>query len=425
MPRRKIVIGHLIRRRWRGLEWRQLLLIVLTLLIGFSIVGIGVVAGVHQGLQDRLAARQTKAEQHYQRGLAAMATGNKALAEAEFRQALQLEPDHQGARKQLRHLLVITPIPPSPTPLPAQVEQATLDQLWQRTQNEFARGNLIAAKQLLEQIHNAVPTYHPQKIAHLAYQIAMKEGAGYVNSGDMELAIRMYEEALHWKPNDPEATRQISLASRYQQGLIFRYADWEKGIAIFQELYREAPDYKAVKDRLLEALIKGGRQAAKRKQFCLADRHFKEALSLHKDPLLEQEAANAHELCLHPPTATPTPTSSITVTPTLTASPTNTQVAPAVPPAVTSTPTVTSEFTPTRTATKPITTPTASPTATPTKIPPSPTALPAKLTATPTATPTMPTATPTVSPPSPTPASPTATETPLPPTLTPTPGETG
>jgi len=401
LSKRRIVVGHLIRRRWHGPHWRHLLLIGFVLLIGFSIVGAGVVAGLQHGLEARRTARKMEAARHYRLGVVALTEGKRSLAAAEFRRVLELEPNDEEARQQLRHLLAITPVRPSPTPLPKQVEQTVLAQLLQQAEASYASGDLVKASQQLQQIYEAAPNFQPEPVARLGYKIAFRQGMDNVKRGEMELAIRSFQEALRWQPDDPAATKQLSLASRYQQGLLYWYADWEKGIEIFSNLYREAPHYRDVADRLLEALIKGGRQAMQRKQYCLADKHLQAALQLHQDQMLRQEAEQAHDLCIHPPTATPTKTPTVTATQ-LTATPAPT-VTPSPTPRTTVSATPTATATPT-VATKSGVTPTRTATAMATKTP--------TLASTPTNTPTLP-ATPTTT-------APTATPTPLPPTATPT-----
>ncbi len=431
MSKRKIIIGHLIRRRWRGPNWQRLLLIGFVLVFGFSIIGIGAAAGWQSGMHAKQTVRKVEAAHHYHLGVQALAAGNRSLAIAEFRHVLELEPNYQEASDQLRHLLAATPVRPSPTPLPKQVEQAVLAQLLQQAEEAYQRGDLVRASQQLQQIQVAAPGFRPVEAARLGYKIAFQQGMDAVKRGEMELAIRFFQEALRWQPHDPAATKQLSLASRYQQGLLYWYADWGKGIEIFSALYREAPHYRDVADRLLEALIKGGRQAMQHKQYCLADKRLQTALQLHQDQMLRQEAKQAHNLCIHPPTMTPTVTPTVTptqltVTPVPTVTPLPTAPAtPSATPTATTTPTVATKIgtTPTTTATASATKtsrPTNAPTA---SVTPTPTAPRLPLTATP--TPLPPTATPTVRPSAtPQPPSPTPTPQPTATTALPTPTRT-
>ncbi len=259
--------------RWRGPRWPVLLAVSLALALGLGLIVGSTVLGIVEGMRETAQMRQKSAQFHYQQGLLYLRAGQRELALAEFQEALRLNPRHLEAQRQVLALLLPTPTPaPTPTPRPTATvnPDAFLLAILNAAQEDMAAGRWQQAYGRLEQLQALAPDFHADEVTDLLYRAALNEGLDLLRENRMEEALRAFDRALRWKPDDKEARRQRDLAEAYILGVSYFYADWDSAIAIFEGLYRQAPDYKDVRDRYLEALRKGAEHHLKRGDPCQA-----------------------------------------------------------------------------------------------------------------------------------------------------------
>lgn len=264
------------KRTWRrryGPRWPILLAVSTVLLLGLGLLVGSTVLGIVHGMQEAAAMREQAARFHYEQGLKYLHAGQKELALAEFREALRLNPRHLEAQRRVIALLLPTPTPvPTPTPLPIPTVDPNrpLIVVLEAARADLEAGRWQQAYGRLEQLHLLAPDFRSEEVKGLLYEAAYREGMELLQEDRMEEALRAFDRALRWKPNDREALRQRDLAEAYILGISYFYADWDSAIAIFESLYREAPEYKDVRSRYIEALEKGAEYYLRRGDPCRA-----------------------------------------------------------------------------------------------------------------------------------------------------------
>jgi TolB protein len=293
-------------------------------------LAIGGVAA-YQGLQERAALNRQEAETHYQRGLAHMEAGEYELAIAEFEHTLRLDPTHREARDALREAKTIALAQPTPTSatfneatnaILAEAEALIEEQKWQD------------AIQRLSQLRDLDPNFEAQRVADLLYTAYFNYGMQLVNESQVDEGLHIFEQALAERPDDPEARRQLDLASLYISAQATWGADWPSTIDFLEQLYTLIPDYLDAGDLLYQAYAAYGDDLVAEDAWCLAELQYEEAASLQPGNVIQAKWDEAARLCRTPtptPGPTVTPTVLITSTATTTATASITQTTPSAP----------------------------------------------------------------------------------------------
>lgn len=291
-----------------NLRWPYLFLLTLTFIVGFSFMIAATVVGLMQGARDAERLHRQSADFHYRQGLVYLQAGQRELAIAEFREALRFNPEHALAQRELLALLLPTP---TPAPTPAAVVVPTPDPNWQWEQLfEEAKADLAAGRNhmaylKLEQLHELAPDFRSEEVTDLLYRSAYEEGEALLAEDRLEEALRAFDRALIWRPTDPNARRMRDILDLYILGISYFYADWDTAINIFATLYREAPDFKDVRERYITALAEGAAYALRRNLPCQSVEYYRRLEALAPDRVPRDQYEAAERLCFSP---TPTPT---------------------------------------------------------------------------------------------------------------------
>ena len=316
--------------------------------------GLGIKAVV-DGLGDRpILARQT-AEAHYQLGLAHEQAGEYELAEAEFNMALMLDPSVSRAREQLRSVKATLAARPTPTSdmfvqvvnsKLAEAETLIAEQNWaeaverlnqvrdlapdfetQRVSDMLALASQNLAEQYsataeeliqqqkwaeaieqLTRLRTLAPNFRPERVSELLYMAHYNLGTLYVASGRVEEAMHEFERARDERPGDPEASRQVDMASLYVSAMSVWGKDWAAVIDYLEQLFTLSTDYLDVRTRLYQAYDAYGDELAARRDWCQAEKQY--AVLMQGDIVsppgadLPAKYNQAHEACLNPARAT-------------------------------------------------------------------------------------------------------------------------
>ena len=312
--------------------------------------GLGIKAVV-DGLNDRpVLARQT-AEAHYELGVAHMQAGEYELAEAEFNMALMLDHTVNQAREQLHAVKATLAARPTPTSeLYLQVVNSKLseaealigEQKWaeaveiliqvrdlapnfetQRVSDLLALAGQNLAEQyfataeaLIQQQQWAAaiepltrlraldPQFQADRVAEWLYLAHYNLGTLYVTSGRVEEAVHEFERARDERPGDPEASRQVDMASLYVAAMAVWGKDWAAVIDYLEQLFTLSTDYLDVRTRLYQAYDTYGDQLAAQRDWCQAEKQY--AVLMQGDIVsppaadLPAKYAQTHEACLNP-----------------------------------------------------------------------------------------------------------------------------
>ncbi len=278
--------------------------------IGFIVllvlsVAAGAYLGVRRGEQERARRLEREVQQHYETGLRHLDDGNYQLAEAEFDYVLQIEPRHSGAEQGLVEIEARLKADPTPTKKP---EEPIAEQLYREAASHVEAERWQEAASVLTSLRQLDPAYKPEQVEDMLFQSRYQAGMALLEEGDFELGIFYLDRAVALRPLDEEASTERRLAKRYVEALSYWGADWEQCIAHFEELYRIAPQYRDVFQRLYQAHVRYAEAWESQGEMCPAAEQYEQALRLMNSADTEAKHAEAAEICSN---ATPTPVPTI------------------------------------------------------------------------------------------------------------------
>jgi tetratricopeptide (TPR) repeat protein len=174
---------------------------------------------------------------HYQWGIAALQSGDYAIALPELAWVVEQSPDYQDAPDQL----AVAQAQADQAGLYAQARAYCDQQQW-----ELA----IAA---LESLSEQAPDYEPEQVTDLLFTAHSQAGLKLADEGQFSQAVRHFDEALALQP-DAEVERQTRLAALYPQGLAaLDRGQCSNAAETLREVYALDPAYQQVADRLYAA----------------------------------------------------------------------------------------------------------------------------------------------------------------------------
>jgi len=268
-------------------------------------VGAGAYFGVRRGEQERVRRLEQEAERHYQTGLQRLDEGNYELAEAEFEYVLQIDPGHTQAEQGLAQVEEELKADPTPTKKP---EEPITEALYREAQSHYEAEKWQEAAATLTSLRQIDPTYEAEQVEGMLFESRYRAGMALLEEGDFELGIFYLDRAVALRPLDEEASAERRLAKQYVEALSYWGADWDACIAQFEELYRTAPEYRDVFQRLYQAHVRYAQAWKSQGEMCPAVEQYDQALRLLNSANVEEERARAAEICRN---ATPTPVPTI------------------------------------------------------------------------------------------------------------------
>ena len=269
----------------------------------------GAYLGLQRGEEQRIQRLEQEAQSHYQTGLQRLDEGNYELAIAQFEYVLQLDADHpqaeQGLAEAQAQLNAQVIAASTPT---AEPEGAIARQLYEEASVHFEAGRWQEAASVLTSLRQLDPSYEPEAVEDMLFESRYQAGIALLADDDFELGIFYLDRAVALRPLDQEAITERRLAQQYLEALSYWAADWEACIAHFEELYRAAPDYKDVFQRLYQAHVRYAEAWEVQGEMCPAVESYDQALRLLNSAEVEEKRAEAAEICR---SATPTPVPTI------------------------------------------------------------------------------------------------------------------
>lgn len=320
-------------RRWRDFTWRGpslgwLAAFALVFVLGLVALFAAGLLGARQGLAERHRQATVQAGQFYEQGLAFAQAGQLEQAAQAFEQALRLNPDNQDARQQLQALQTpvavevtpptsVQPILVAPSSADGQPTVSAVEFLFLQAEQAVQNGQWTLATGLIEQLASIDPQYRKADLDGLRFQLALQQGLKLAAEGRMEEAVRAFDQALTYRPDDAEAQTQRQLAALYANALGAWRVDWPTAVKNLEAVIDLDPNYLDVANRLVEAYERWGDRLLQQGDWCQAARRFASAVQAATSPELEAKRKEAAELCANPPTPTPTPPVDTTGTATL------------------------------------------------------------------------------------------------------------
>ena len=279
------------------------LVLAIAAVVVLILAGVGV-AAVYFGLADRGKVQTELAEEHYDKGNAHLAQGELELAIAEYELVLQLNPKHTGAKAKLAEAREKLQAVPTSTPA---LQEETKSALMAEIREAYARhdwqGVLDAADRLLA----LDPEYHRGDVDQLLFEAFYQSGLILVDEGRMEEALRLFDRALALQPDNVQVQHAKNLATLYTEAMGYWGADWAQTTASLQKLYRLAPDYRDVRDRLFEARVQYGDFLAEGNDWCGASEQYAQALDIRAEAVVAAKRQNATTRCTVRVSPTPVP----------------------------------------------------------------------------------------------------------------------
>jgi tetratricopeptide (TPR) repeat protein len=268
--------------------------------LGLSI-GSGIYFGLRQGEQERIRRLEREAEQHYQAGLERLDQGSFELALAEFEYVLQIDPDHPLAEQGIAEAEARLKPDPTPTANPQEPITATV---YREALGHYEAERWQDAAAALTSLRQIDPEYKAAQVEEMLFESLYQAGTALLEEDDFELGIFYLDRAVALRPLDEAASTQQRLAKQYVEAYSYWGVDWERCIAGFEGLYRVAPEYKDVPQRLYRAHLKYAEAWEAQGEMCPAVEQYDEALRLLASSEVDDTRAGAAQICLR---ATPTP----------------------------------------------------------------------------------------------------------------------
>jgi TolB protein len=264
-------------------------------------VGSGVYFGLRQGEQERVRRLEQEAEQHYRAGLERLDQGNFELALAEFEYVLKIDPNHPLAEQGIAE--AEAGLQPDPTPT-TEPEEPVAVTLYREGVAHYEAERWEEAAAALTSLRQIDPAYQAQQVEEMLFDSRYRAGMALLEEDNLELGIFYLDRAVALRPLDEAANTQRRRAKQYLEAYSYWGVDWERCIAGFEELYRVAPEYKDVFQRLYQAHLKYAEAWDTQGEMCPAVEQYDQALRLLASSQVEDKRSEAAEICQN---ATPTP----------------------------------------------------------------------------------------------------------------------
>ena len=282
---------------------KSVLVIVVAAVVVLAIVGLGV-AGIYYGLRDRSQVERQVAEEHYAKGVAYMADEQFELAQAEFELVLQLQPDHKEAQTKLSETKGRLQVQPTATPV---LQKETAAVFFADLEAAYEAEDWSAVLGAADRLIAHDPDYQRGQVDRMLFEAFIAQAEQMVAENRLEEAIRQYDRALQLQPDNATTQHARHLAASYVEATGYLGADWAKAAEIYAGLYALDPDYRDVRERLVESYAALGDQASDEERWCDAAEAYTASLAIEQDEAIWGRNQEALLACQQAPAATPKP----------------------------------------------------------------------------------------------------------------------
>ena len=282
---------------------QTVMVVAIAAVVILIIAGVGI-AAVYYGLSDRNKIQVELAEEHFDKGNEHLTSGDLELAIAEYELVVQLDPEHSGAPGKLeeaRQRLVAEPTPTAV--LLRETKVALLDEIRLAHGRSDWQGVLDGADRLLA----LDPEYERGQVDQMLFEAFYQSGLILVEEDRLGEALRLFERALVLQPDNVQVSHAKNLATLYTQGTGYWGADWGEAATSLQTLYRLAPEYRDVRDRLFQALVNHGDQLGDDGDWCEAAEQYAQAVGIRAEAGVAAKRQSASSRCVQQPTAVALP----------------------------------------------------------------------------------------------------------------------
>jgi len=280
-----------------GCGWSLAVLLGATLIV-LAIAGLGV-AGVRYGMRDRANTERQAAQEHYKKGVSHLAQEEFELAIAELEVAARLNPEDGQTLAKLADARKRLEVEPTPTPMLLQeILAAYLDELCAA----HAAGEWEKVFELADRLLAKDATYHRSEVDQMLFDGFYHSGLQLVEQDRMREAVRLLDRALALQPGNADVQRAQQLATLYLTAMSHWNADWPKVTEALDAIYRLAPDYKDVRQRLHDAHVGYGDLLIRQQEWCKAEKEYTRALEIMAGSSVAGRRQDASAWCKATPT---------------------------------------------------------------------------------------------------------------------------
>jgi len=287
---------------WRRWDWLRLLgLALIATLLTLGMLAAAAALGLRSGASEREQRIQAMADQHFAKGQGYLSRGEYEIALAEFEYVLQIAPGYPGVVEAIAQAKSALQGAPSPT---SQVQGQAAAAAFVAGKAAYDAGRWEDAIAALRQVQSLDPDYQLEAVQDMLYMAYRNAGLALLTGDQLERAVAYLEQAAAIRPLDGGAEAQRQHAASYLTAQRYWGVDWNRAIELLQGLYSQAPDYRDVAARLLEARITYGDLLARQTDWCPAEAQYAAAVRLHYSAEVERKRVAASRACQK---ATPTP----------------------------------------------------------------------------------------------------------------------
>lgn len=273
---------------------------LLAIIILLAAAGRGYLLG-----REQVEAQQKQQVAVYlQRASDLRADGDPRGALAEYRRILELDASNQDALAGIDQLLVeaieepaaptATPtLPPPPTPTPLD----PLATVWADAQRLYREGRWEEAILRLRQIGQSDPNFEADGVEEMLYTALVSLGTEKSNSGSLEEAVQLYDQALEIRSDSVEIRTLRDRTADYVDALTYWYADWPRAIEKLESLYARNPAYRDVRQRLQKAHLEYGESLSRQGEWCQAAAEYEKAIEVQNSGGLAAQLSEYETLC--------------------------------------------------------------------------------------------------------------------------------
>jgi len=274
-----------------------IVVVLIAVLVIAIIAGLGI-AAVYFGLADRAQTEEMAAEQHYQKGTAYLESQEYELASAEYELALQLDPEHEGARKGLDQAQTALDVQPTATPM---LQREVKDAYFEALVAAYERRDWQATFEQADRLLALDVTHERAAVDQMLFDAFYQSGQELVQADRVREAVRLYDRALDLQPDNTQVQLAKRSANLYLTAMGYWGADWSKTTENLSTLYGLDPEFRDVKERLHGAHVRYAEQLGEQGEWCQAVDEYTAALAIRADTVITVARQQAQTNCQSSP----------------------------------------------------------------------------------------------------------------------------
>jgi hypothetical protein len=294
---------------------RLVMLGIILLIVGLSIgSGLGYNSAIQRRVREHNDQVALITATQYQLGLQDLIDGRYEIARKRFEYVIRLDPKFPGAADQLTDVMLFMAMENDaviPTVIAPEIQLEITptpdtrgnDELFVHTQTLMQNEDWVGAIVTLESLRKANLDYRAVEVDGLYYISLRNRGMDKIlKEGNLEGGIYDLTLVERFGPIDKEADNFRTWARLYLAGASFWEVDWGLVVNYFSQVYPSLPNLRdgsnmTATERYRIASLRYGEQLMRDEDWCNAEIHIQNALSLKEDPFIAPTATQVALEC--------------------------------------------------------------------------------------------------------------------------------